>query len=127
MITRDTEQFLDPRYFGAGWKAMNTDLSLPYLSARSFKILDDSNNWGLKKFALGEVDVFQIDSTHELYSHMNASYVQLDRVPEFDRYGEVLDAVANGRFWVSRRARRDRRQGARGMDLPAAPGADRVG
>jgi hypothetical protein len=98
---RDSEQFLDPRYFGAGWKGMNSDLSLPYLSARSFKMLDDANNWGLRKFALGEVDVFQIDSTHELYSHMNASYVQLNRLPEFDRYGEVLDAVANGRFWVS--------------------------
>jgi hypothetical protein len=98
---RDSEQFLDARYFGTGWKAMNTDLSLPHLSARGFKMVDDINNWGLRKFALGEVDVFQIDSTHELYSHMNANYVQLDRVPEFDRYGEVLDAVANGRFWVS--------------------------
>ena len=80
---------------------MNTDLSLPYLSARGFKMLDDMNNWGLRKFALSEVDVFQIDSTHELYSHMNASYVQLDALPAFDRYGEVLDAIANGRFWVS--------------------------
>ena len=98
---RDSEQFLDPRYFGVGWKAMNSDLSLPYLSSRGFKMLDDANNWGLRKFALGEVDVFQIDSTHELYSHMNASYVKLDRLPDFDHYGEVLDAIANGRFWVS--------------------------
>ena len=98
---RDSEQFLDPRYFGTGWKAMNSDLSLPHLSARGFKMLDDMNNWGLRKFALGEVDVFQIDHTHELYSHMNANYVKLDRLPDFDHYGEVLDAVANGRFWVS--------------------------
>jgi hypothetical protein len=80
---------------------MNSDLSLPHLSARGFKMLDDMNNWGLRKFALGEVDVFQIDTTHELYSHMNANYVQLDKVPEFEHYGEVLDAVANGRYWVS--------------------------
>ena len=33
---RDSEQFLDPRYFGTGWKAMNSDLSLPHLSARGF-------------------------------------------------------------------------------------------
>jgi uncharacterized protein YfiM (DUF2279 family) len=98
---RDSEQFLDPRYIGTGWKAMNSDLSLPHLSARGFKMLDDMNNWGLRKFALGEVDVFQIDDTHELYSHMNANYVKLDRLPEFDHYGEMLDAVANGRFWVS--------------------------
>src|SRR5215831_8611757 len=98
---RDTEQFLDPRYFGTGWKAMNSDLSLPHLSARGFKMLDDMNNWGLRKFALGEVDVFQIDTTHELYSHMNANYVQLDKLPEFEHYGDVLDAVASGRFWVS--------------------------
>jgi hypothetical protein len=98
---RDSEQFLDPRYFGVGWKAMNSDLSLPYLSSRGFKILDDMNNWGLRKFALGEVDVFQIDHTHELYSHMNANYVRLDKLPDFDHYGAVLDAVADGRYFVS--------------------------
>ena len=98
---RQTAHFQDPRYFGTGWKAMNSDLSMPHLSARGFKMLDDMNNWGLRKFAIGEVDVFQIDHTHELYSHMNANYVKLDRLPDFDHYGEMLDAVANGRFWVS--------------------------
>ena len=98
---RDTEQFLDPRYLGAGWKAMPSDLSSPRLGERSLKLLDDMSNWGMKKRIFGEVDVFQIDSTHELYAHMNVNYVRLPALPSFDRYGALLDAVARGDFFVT--------------------------
>ncbi|HLJ13944.1 MAG TPA: hypothetical protein VKV15_05565, partial [Bryobacteraceae bacterium] len=98
---RDTDYFRDPRYLGTGWKAMNSDLSSPRLSDRGFKILDDMNNWGLKKRAIGEVDVFQIDSTNELYGHMNVNYVRMPALPSFDHYGELLDAVARGDYFVT--------------------------
>jgi hypothetical protein len=68
---RDTFFFKDPRYFGVGWKAMPSDLSSPRLGERAFKTVDDMNNLGLHKRMLGEVDVFQLDSTDELYGHMN--------------------------------------------------------
>jgi hypothetical protein len=99
--TRDEEYFRDQHYFGAGWKAMNSDLSSPRLGDRSFKTLDDMNNWGLRKRLIGEDDVFQVDSTHELYSHMNVNYVRMPRLPEFDEYGRVLDAFRAGEFFVS--------------------------
>ena len=98
---RDTAQFRDPRYLGAGWKAMLSDLSSPRLGERSLRLLDDMANWGLKKRLLGEVDVFQLDSTHELYAHMNVNYVRLQGLPDFDHYGSLLEAVAQGNFFIS--------------------------
>src|SRR3954447_1171826 len=98
---RDTSYFRDPRFLGAGWKAMPSDLSSPRLGERAFRTLDDSNNWGLHKRAIGEVDVFQIDPTHELYGHMNINYVRLPQLPSFDNYGQLLNAVARGDYFVS--------------------------
>ncbi len=98
---RDTPYFRDAHWFGAGWKALPSDLSLPRMGERAFKLLDDMSNWGLSKLLLGEVDVFQIDSTHELYAHMNVNYVKLPAVPTFDNYGNLLDALRRGEFFVS--------------------------
>ena len=98
---RETEHFRDPRYFGAGWKAMPSDLSSPRLGERSLKLLDDMNNWGMKKRIFGEVDMFQIDSTHELYAHMNVNYVRIPALPSYDNYGQLLDAVTKGDFFVT--------------------------
>ena len=97
----DTAFFRDPRYLGVGWKAMNSDLSSPRLGERSFKTIDDVNNRGLHKRLLGEVDVFQVDTTHELYGHMNINYVRLPSLPSFDDYGRLLDAVASGDYFIS--------------------------
>ena len=98
---KDTFYFRDPRFFGTGWKAMPSDLSSPRLGERAFRILDDMNNWGLHKRSIGEVDVFQLDATHELYGHMNVNYVRLPQLPSFDNYGRLLDAVARGDYFVS--------------------------
>jgi hypothetical protein len=95
------EHFRDARYIGAGWKAMNADLSSPRLGDRGFRLLDDLSNWGMRKVLLGEVDVFQIDPTHELWGHMNVNYVRLKELPEFDDYGQVLDAMSRGEFFVT--------------------------
>jgi len=75
---------------------MPSDLSSPRLGERAFKTVDDMNNLGLRKRMLGEVDVFQLDTTHELYGHMNVNYVRLPAIPPFDNYGQLLDAVARG-------------------------------
>jgi hypothetical protein len=98
---RDTEYFRDPRYLGSGWKAMPSDLSTPRLGERAFKTVDDMNNLGLRKRMLGEVDVFQLDTTHELYGHLNINYVKLPAVPGYDSYGELLSAVAKGDYFIS--------------------------
>lgn len=98
---RYAEHFLDPTYVGAGWKQMPADMASPRLGERSLKLLDDMSNWGLRKQLLAEVDVFQIDHTHELYAHMNINYVRAPRLPSYDNYGELLDTMRRGEFFVS--------------------------
>jgi hypothetical protein len=97
----DTEHFRDPRYLGAGWKAMPADLSSPRLGDRAFTLLDDLSNQGLRKRIFGEVDMFQFDHTHELYAHMNINYIRLDRLPEFDRWGDALVPLARGDYFTT--------------------------
>jgi hypothetical protein len=98
---QDSAYFRDPRYIGSGWKAMPSDLSSPRLGERAFKTVDDMNNLGLRKEMIGEVDVFQLDSTHELYGHLNINYVRLPSLPSYEHYGELLDAVAKGNGFIS--------------------------
>lgn len=98
---RYTEHFLDDTFFGAGWKQMPADMSSPRQGERSLKLLDDMSNWGLHKRLLAEVDVFQIDSTHELYSHMNVNYVRAPSLPSFDNYGSLTTAMEKGDFFMS--------------------------
>jgi hypothetical protein len=98
---RDTDYFKDPRYLGSGWKAMPSDLSSPRLGERAFKTMDDMNNLGLRKRMIGEVDVFQLDTTHELYGHMNVNYVRIPAAPSYDNYGQLLESVANGDYFIT--------------------------
>jgi hypothetical protein len=98
---RHTDFFLDPRFIGTGWKAMPADRSTLRQGVRALNLLDDMNNWGLPKRLLAETDMFAIDHTSELYAHMNANYVRLNRLPDFDNYGQMLEAVARGDHFIS--------------------------
>jgi len=98
---RETEHFRDPRFLGGGWKSHPVDFSSPRLGGRCFKLLDEMNNWGLPKMMIGEVDLFQIDHTHEVYGHININYVKVDPLPDWDNYGKLVEAVARGEFFVT--------------------------
>jgi hypothetical protein len=101
-IFRNEDFYKADSWLGAAWKAMPADLSRPRLGERALDLLDDMDNWGQKKYLVGEVDVFKIDHTHELYGHMNINYLRLDRVPRFDEgWQPVLDALRGARFFVS--------------------------
>jgi DNA repair protein RadC len=71
------------------------------MGERSLTLLDDMSNWGLRKLLLAEVDVFQIDHTHELYAHMNINYVRAPKLPSFENYGELLKTMQKGDFFIS--------------------------
>jgi hypothetical protein len=103
-IFRHEDFYLSDRWLGAAWKAMPADLSHDRLGGRALDLLDDMANWGQKKYMPGEVDVFKIDHTHELYGHMNINYLRLDpdRLPRFDEgWPSVLSALRRGRFFVT--------------------------
>ncbi|MGC8643117.1 MAG: hypothetical protein ACP5XB_24930 [Isosphaeraceae bacterium] len=99
---RHEDFFLSDHWLGAAWKAMPADLSQDRLGRRVLDLLDDMANWGTRKHVLGEVDVFKLDHTHELYVHMNINYLRLDRVPTYQEgWQSVLDALRQGRFFVT--------------------------
>jgi hypothetical protein len=99
---RDRDYYKADFWLGAAWKGMPVDLSRPRLGERALDLLDDMTGWGPHKYLVGEVDVFKIDRTHELYGHMNINYVRLARPPRFDEpWRPVLDALRAGRFFVT--------------------------
>jgi len=99
---KDEPFYKSDSWLGAAWKAMPSDLSQPRLGTRVLDLMDDMANWGPRKYVPGEVDVFKIDHTHELYGHMNVNYVRLDRIPRFDEgWQPVLDALRAGQFFVT--------------------------
>ena len=99
---RDSPFYRSSRFLGAAWKAMPADLSRPKLGERVLDLLSDMANWGQQKYVIGEVDVFKLDPTHELYAHMNINYVRLEELPRFeDGWQPLLDALSQGKFFVS--------------------------
>jgi len=97
----NTDYFRHGRYLGIGWKSMPSDLSLPQLGERAFKTLDDINNLGFHKHMLGEIDVFQLSATDELYGLLNLNYLRLPKLPDFDHYDEILQSVKRGDGFIS--------------------------
>ncbi len=89
--------FLSDRFMGAAWKAMPADLSQPYLgNNRVLGLLDDMNNWGVKKTVITEADLFTITPQNEMYAHLNVNYLMLDKAPKFTESwqpGSGCDAV----------------------------------
>lgn len=98
---KDTAWYQDPLWLGGTWKAMPGDLSEPRLGVRSLDLVDDMNLWGQRKMILGEVDCFTIDSTHEIYGHMNVNYLHLAKLPGPDDWSPILDVLRRGDFFVT--------------------------
>lgn len=99
---KDEEFYKSDQFLGAAWKAMPADLSQPRLGKRVLDLMDDMANWGQKKNVIAEADLFRIEPNYELYGHLNVNYLQLDHLPKFeDGWQPVLDAMRNGKFFVS--------------------------
>lgn len=100
-VFRAEDWYKSPLFLGAAWKAMPGDLSDARMGKRALDCLDDMLTWGQKKWLPGEVDVFEIDASHELYGPMNINYLQVARRPTADDWSPVLDALREGRFFVT--------------------------
>jgi hypothetical protein len=98
---KDTFFFRDPSWLGGAFKALPADYSTPRLGERALNLLDDMNNWGHRKFLVGEVDVFKINHTHELYGHLNINYVKLDRTPQYGDWSSLISALKSGDLFVT--------------------------
>jgi len=81
---KDEPWYKSAVWLGAAWKAMPADLSEDRLGRRCFDLLDDMQQWGPRKYLPGEVDVFEIGRSHELYGHMNINYLKMEKMPTVD-------------------------------------------
>ena len=94
--------FKSDHYLGGEWKAMPADLSRSRLGWRVLNLLNDTANWGAKKYILGEVDIFEVDNTTEFYAHANVNYLRLESIPRYgDGWAPVLKALRDGAFFIS--------------------------
>jgi hypothetical protein len=94
--------FKSDHFFGAAWKNIPADLSLPRLSPRVLDLMDDMANWGLKKHVIAEADIFSMEPENETYAHLNVNYLQMDNLPNFkDGWQPILDVMKQGKFFVS--------------------------
>ncbi|MBC7416692.1 MAG: hypothetical protein H7325_00870 [Pedobacter sp.] len=92
--------FKSSTFLGAAWKNIPADLSLQTLSKRVLDLMDDMNNWGLKKTVIAECDIFTIEPENEMYAHLNVNYLKMDKIPNFkDGWQPVLDVIKNGDFF----------------------------
>lgn len=97
---KDEEFFKADEFLGGAWKAMPADLSRPELGWRVLDLLDDMNNWGLKKHVIAESDLFTITPENEMYAHMNMNYLKIDKIPDFSKgWKPVVNAMQKGQFF----------------------------
>ncbi|OOQ60958.1 hypothetical protein BC343_23090 [Mucilaginibacter pedocola] len=97
---KDEEFFKSPTFLGGAWKAMPADLSQPRLGKRVLDLMDDMNNWGLKKKVISEADRFTITHENEMYAHMNINYLRMNKQPQFNAgWQPVVDAMQQGSFF----------------------------
>lgn len=94
--------FKSDHFFGAAWKNIPADLSEPRLSRRVLDLLDDYSNWGHKKHAIAESDIFTMEPENETYAHLNVNYMQMDKLPDYSAgWQPVLDVMKQGKFFVT--------------------------
>ncbi|MBE9661587.1 CehA/McbA family metallohydrolase domain-containing protein [Mucilaginibacter myungsuensis] len=99
---KDEAFFRSDTYMGAAWKAIPADLSTPTQARRVLNLLDDMNNWGLKKHVISECDIFTIEPENEMYAHLNINYLKMDKMPTHKTgWQPVLDVMSQGKFFSS--------------------------
>lgn len=101
-LYKNEDFFKSDHFMGAAWKPMPADLSEPRLGKRVLDLMDDMNNWNLKKTVISEADLFTIAPENEMYAHMNVNYLKLDTIPRFnDGWQPILNSMQKGQFFTS--------------------------
>ena len=99
---KEEDFFKSNHFFGAAWKPIPADLSLPRLGERVLNLMDDMANWGHKKHVIAEADLFSIEPENEMYAHLNVNYLQLNKLPNYkDGWQPILNVMQEGKFFVS--------------------------
>jgi hypothetical protein len=97
----DSAYYRDDLFQAGGWKALPADLSKDRLGMRAFQLMDDTAQWGYRKYMLGEVDTFELEPSHEIYGNMNVNYLELPAFPSRDDWSSVVNCIRSGRFFTT--------------------------
>ncbi len=105
---RDTPQFLNDRYRGAGWRwGMGSDLSETRLSEkRVLPLFDDMNNWvtgtGLRpKYLMAISETYRKGPGDDVYANGPVSYLHIGGLPEPGDYAPIVGALDRGDYFVT--------------------------
>ena len=105
---RETPQFLNDRYRGAGWRwGMGSDLSEVRLSGkRVIPLLDDMNNW-IAGTSLRPKSLLAITETYfkapgdDVYANGPVSYLRIGNLPPPGEYAPIIDVLERGDYFVT--------------------------
>ena len=99
---RDKDFFVSDRFLGGSYQSLPVDLSEKRLcEKRCLGLLDDMNNWTGPKYMIAEGDTYMKYPDDETYPQLIVNYVKLDRVPKYDDWTPVLDALRAGNYFVT--------------------------
>jgi hypothetical protein len=63
--------------------------------------MDDTAQWGVKKYMLGATDTFALDPTHDIYGNLAINYLKLDAFPPTTDWSSIVNAIRNGKFFTT--------------------------
>lgn len=105
---KDEPFFKNPRYQGVGFRwGMGLDLSEKRLCEyRCLPLLDDMSNWVADlpippKYILSISEVRYQAPGDDIYASSPVSYIHLDRTPDSDHIGRVVDTLMKGDYFVT--------------------------
>lgn len=105
---KDTAHFRHEHYRGIGWRwGMGVDGSERRLcELRCLDLLDDMNNWIADqptpaKHLHAISETYQKGPGDDIYANNPVSYVKVDRLPGFDDWSPIIDAMKRGDYFVT--------------------------
>jgi hypothetical protein len=99
---REKDFFRSDRFLGGSYQSLPVDLSQKRLcESRCLGLLNDMNNWAGPKYMIAEGDTYMKYPDDETYPQLIVNYVKLDRVPKFDDWTSLLEAMRAGDYFVT--------------------------
>jgi hypothetical protein len=99
---KDKDFFQSDRFLGGSYQSLPVDLSEKRLcEGRCLALLDDMNNWAGPKYMIAEGDTYMKYPDDETYPQLIVNYIKLDRVPKYNDWTPVLDALRAGDYFIT--------------------------
>jgi hypothetical protein len=100
--SREKDFFRSDRFLGGSFQSLPVDLSQKRLcEQRCLGLLDDMNNWTGPKYMIAEGDTYMKYPDDETYPELDVNYVKLGRLPKYDDWTSVLNAMRAGDYFVT--------------------------